>query len=51
VRDAVEGLPGTPVFVAYAVDFDFTFVYRYLVEQRELSCNVLRESRLPRGAR
>ncbi|HXZ98860.1 MAG TPA: exonuclease [Candidatus Binatia bacterium] len=27
----VEGLPGAPVFVAYPVGFDFTFVYWYLV--------------------
>lgn len=27
----VEGLPGTPVFVAYPLGYDFTFVYWYLM--------------------
>lgn len=27
----LEGLPGIPVFVAYPVGYDFTFVYWYLM--------------------
>ena len=30
--DWVESLPGTPVFVAYPVGFDFGFVYWYLIQ-------------------
>lgn len=29
-REWIAGLPGSPVFVAYPVGFDFTFVYWYL---------------------